>query len=426
MPDDVDAIFQAWDQGKPRPRVVVDNTPKGGAQKEEADRAEGPRLSPARLPDPGQICPRQWLYGTQLVRGFVTVLVAPGGTGKSSYAMAVGLSCASEMTFLGARLFECVNVAIFNLEDPLEELDRRVAALMLRHRIPRQALENRLFLNDAEGHKLCIAAVGPDPSDPNISTIVYPDRDALIKEIRAHEIGLVICDPFVESHELEENSNPHMAKAAAAWRDIARATNCAVLLVHHVRKGEITSIDAARGAKALTDSARVGLLFSPMTPEEGAEFNVRDEDRWQYVRLDDAKRNMAPAAKASWFKLEQVPLGNGGVDPRYPNGDTVAAIAAWDAPRDELKTAPHKELNEALDEIAQGPGNGVLYKASKQGGGHWCGIVLCRRFGSTERQARRMINQWLQTGLLYEDTYHDPLQRKPRPCVRVDSTKRPS
>jgi hypothetical protein len=113
-------------------------------------------------------------------------------------------------------------------------------------------------------------------------------------------------DPFAESHELEENSNPYMIRAAAEWRRVARFGNCAVLLAHHVRKGTVDSIEAARGAKALTDSARIGLLLS-------------------YVRLDDAKANLAPrAGAATWYHLNHVKLDNG--TPEYPHGDDVVVI----------------------------------------------------------------------------------------------------
>src|SRR3954454_12729658 len=34
--------------------------------------------------DPAKIPPREWLYGTHVIRRFVSVLIAPGGSGKSS------------------------------------------------------------------------------------------------------------------------------------------------------------------------------------------------------------------------------------------------------------------------------------------------------------------------------------------------------
>jgi len=381
-------------------------------------------LRPARLPDPETLQPRQWLYGTQLIRGFVTVLVAPGGTGKSAYAMAVGVSLAARRAFLGDHIFSPVCVAVVNLDDPMDELERRVAAVMLAHRIRREELEGRLFLEDCDGHGLTLAAPA---KDDNGFYVANPDEEALTELIKENNIGLIVCDPFAESHTLEENSNPQMVQALAVWRRIARATNCAVLLVHHVRKGDASGIDAARGAKALSDSARVGLLMTVMTEAEAEQFGIQEDDRLSYVRLDDAKRNMAPAAKAKWFQLRSVKLGNT-FDPTYPSGDSVGAIVAWKPPDDELATAPNAELNAALDAIRAGPEPGVLYTASKRGqsSSRWCGHVLCQMFDTSEKQAAKMINAWLKSGTLYESEYRHPKFRKSVTGVSVNDTLRPS
>jgi len=381
-------------------------------------------LRPARMPAPETLQPRQWLYGTQLIRGFVTVLVAPGGTGKSAYAMAVGAALAARRQILDDHIFAATNVAIINLDDPMDELERRVAATMIAHRLRREDLEGRLFLEDCDGHGLTLAAPA---RDDNGFYVANPDEPALTDLIRENNIGLIVCDPFAESHTLEENSPPQMVQAAAVWRRIARATNCAVLLVHHVRKGDATSIDAARGAKALTDSARVGLLMTTMTAAEAEEFGIQDDDRLAYVRLDDAKRNMAPAGKARWFQLRSIRLGNT-FDPTYPNGDSVGAIVAWHPPDNELDTAPTTELNTALDAIKAGPTPGVLYTATKRGQSaeRWCGNVLCEMFGVSEKQASKMIAAWIKSGLLYVTQYRHPKFRKTIPGVAVNDIQRPS
>ena len=284
------------------------------------------KLLPARLPDPATIRPRPWLYGTQLLRGFVTVLVAPGGTGKSTYAMVVAAALASGRKLLGEHVFACVRTAILNLEDPMDEMERRLAAIMLRYELSRDDLEGRIFLHSGEDRAVIMAQLGDDGF-----SVVHPDEEALTKEIRTNGIGLLIVDPYAESHTLEENNNPQMIQAAAAWRRIARATNCAVLLIHHVRKGAVMDIESARGAKGLTDSARVGLLLSTMGEDDAGALNIPVAERSRYVRLDDAKSNMAPkATKARWFRLEKEELGNG--TPDYPNGDKVATMVPWGSP----------------------------------------------------------------------------------------------
>ena len=420
MPDDIasDPIVQAYAAGGIRPRLKA----VGGTDYQKPNGKLV--LRPARLPDPHTLPPRAWLYGTQLIRGFVTVLVAPGGTGKSAYAMGVGIALAARRSFLGDHIFAPINVAIINLDDPMDELERRVAAVMLAHRIKREDLEGRLFLEDCDGHGLTLAAPA---RDDNGFYVANPDEQALIDLIRENDIGLIVCDPFAESHTLEENSNPQMIQAAAVWRRIARATNCAVLLVHHVRKGDATGIDAARGAKALTDSARVGLLMTVMTPQEAEQFGIQEDDRFSYVRLDDAKRNMAPAAKARWFHLRSVKLGNT-FDPTYPNGDSVGAIAPWQPPDDELEKAPNQDLNAALDAIGAGPEPGILYTATARGRSNdrWCGAVLCQMFDTTEKAAAKMIRAWLKSGTLRETEYRHPKFRKIVLGVTVNDTLRPT
>jgi hypothetical protein len=254
-------------------------------------------------------------------------------------------------------------------------------------------------------------------------TVAYPDEQALIDQILENNIGVVVCDPFAESHSLEENSNPHMVKAAAAWRRVARATGCAVLLVHHVRKGDATTIDAARGAKALTDSARVGLLLTTMTAAEAETFGISDENRSQYVRLDDVKRNMAPANGAKWFQLCQVPLGNGCAG--YPNGDNVAAIAAWQPPN-VWQQASVPDLNTVLDRIDAGTSDGGRYTDSRRHPAtRWAGHILVEALAVTPKQAADMLATWVQSGVLVREEYFDKAQRKDRSGLSVNHLKRP-
>lgn len=377
-------------------------------------------LRAAALPDPTKIPPRPWLYGTQLLRGFVTVLVAPGGTGKSAYAMAVAAALATGRKLFGEHVFAQANACILNLEDPMEELDRRLAAILMRHQIDETDIRGRMFLHSGEDRPVTMAALSDDGFQ-----VVHPDEDALIAEIKAHDIGLLVVDPFAESHTLEENSNPHMIKAAAAWRRVARATNCAILLVHHVRKGAVTDIDSARGAKGLTDSARVGLLLSAMGDEDGEQLGIPPDQRWQYVRLDNAKANMAPrAGRARWFKLDQIELGNATHD--YPHGDRVAAIVSWEPPNPLAAQMP-ADLNAALDRIAAGPEPGVLYSANRRGGSkRWAGKVLFDVLGFNDRQATTVLATWLRSGLLVEATFRDPDNRREATGVRVDESKRPT
>ena len=49
--------------------------------------------------------PRQWLAGTELIKGEITVLASPGGKGKSSFAICLMASVASAKSLIGVHVF---------------------------------------------------------------------------------------------------------------------------------------------------------------------------------------------------------------------------------------------------------------------------------------------------------------------------------
>jgi hypothetical protein len=376
---------------------------------------------PARLPEPEKIPPRPWLYGDFLVRGFVSVLAAPGGAGKSAYALAVALSVATGRPLLGERVHRALPAWVLNLEDPLDELDRRLAALLRLHGLGAADVAGRLHLHSGRTRPLCMAMPDDRPG-----VIRHPDQDAVIAAIKYARIGLLVIDPFVKSHALDENDNRAIDAAATAWAEVAEATAASILLVHHVRKGTTTDIDAARGAKALTDAARAAALLMPMSAEEARQLGVPPSESWRLLRRDDAKANLAPrATKARWFRLETVELGNGTAD--YPEGDRVAALAPW-RPESPFANVSAADCNAALDLIAAGPGQGTRFTASRAAHSRhrWAGNVLMLGLGIGEDQAAAIVSIWLRSGLLVEGEYRDPVHRKPRKGVTVVDAKRPT
>jgi hypothetical protein len=74
---------------------------------------------------------RQWLHGTDLVRGAVTMLVAPGGRAKSTWLLACALACASGRHLLGSHVFGGpLRVLCLSTEDGVSEMSLRLRAAM--------------------------------------------------------------------------------------------------------------------------------------------------------------------------------------------------------------------------------------------------------------------------------------------------------
>lgn len=369
------------------------------------------KVREAGFPASESIAPRQWLHGVDLVIGYVSVLVAPGGVGKSTLAFALGLAVATGRPLLNSRVWQTGNVLLCPLEDPDEETDRRLAALQRQYEIEPETLQGHIYKITPDDQDLVIAQLSVDGM-----TIATPHKDALIQIVRDRGIKLVVVDPFVNCHQLEENSNPHMNAVARAWREVARQAECAVLLVHHTRKGaEPGDAEGSRGAKAVIDAARVSSTLAPMSKEEAERWGIGDAMRRFYVRMDDAKRNMAPAEKARWFRLVGVNLGNGTA--LYPNGDEVQAIVPWEPPSIFGDASPER-LNALLDVIAEGI-DGIPYAPDRRGAqnNRWVGQVLMDHMGMEKEQAANAIAVWIRNGVLVTTTVPGPDRKEIRGVI---------
>jgi hypothetical protein len=102
-------------------------------------------LGDSRVED---IPPRAWLLGVYLARGFLTVLAAAGGVGKTTWGVLAALSLALSRTLLGyeVKIFDPCTVLYICFEDDLVELRRRFHAAMIHYGISSDAVKGRIFL----------------------------------------------------------------------------------------------------------------------------------------------------------------------------------------------------------------------------------------------------------------------------------------
>lgn len=286
--------------------------------------------TPYGWPASYSIPPRRWLYGAQLLRGTVAVIVAPGATGKSALTVGMALALATGRPLLGKEVHGGPRrVWLYNLEDAREELDRSIAAAAWAHGIRCEDAGDRLFVDSGlTDAGLCTAVTTRQGF-----TILQPVFDAIVAELNARRIDCIIVDPFVSSHQVSENDNGAIDAVAKAWARVAAAADCAIVLVHHTSKaaGMEVTVDRARGASALTNAARSVLTLNRMTSEEGQGFGIVAGEERRYFRTYDDKNNRAPPAEASdWYYLDSVDLPNGEGDEWV--GDSVGVAMRWEPP----------------------------------------------------------------------------------------------
>jgi RecA-family ATPase len=89
------------------------------------------------------------------------------------------------------------------------------------------------------------AAAGRDLAELDIHVITAPsvrldverDRDALVETVVELSPKLLVLDPFVRLHRIDENLSGEVAPLLAYLRELQRRFHLAVVLVHHARKG---------------------------------------------------------------------------------------------------------------------------------------------------------------------------------------------
>lgn len=271
--------------------------------------------------DVGALAPRPWLMTPILMRRHVSVLVGAGGAGKSVMSIEIAAHLAMGQTFMGfAPRGGPTRSIVYDEEDDLEEMSRRLWAICQQFKFPYEQVRGRIVLLSRK--QLPLRVTEGDP--PQIHA---EHCRALVEAASPHDVGLIVLGPFVAIHGTSEDDNVKMSFVMGVLREIAEAADVAILLGHHVSKpsgGNSRAGDAysARGAGAIINSAR--FAFTLYTPTEGEceKLGLKVEDRHQYVRFDGAKMNLAlHSGHASWLKKVSV---------RLPNNDDVGVLVPHD------------------------------------------------------------------------------------------------
>ncbi len=355
-------------------------------------------VSEAKL---AKIPPRELVYGHFLFRKFVSALGAPGGSGKTAYAYGVALAIATGRDLLSEGVYDPGNVWIYNLEDPETELYRRLKAAMIGHDLSFSDIDGKLFMDSGRDRPLVIARAQRDGT-----VIAWPQVPDLIAEIKARGIHLMVVDPFVRSHRVEENHNDQIDFVAALWASIADASDCSILLVHHFKKGGVSGdAGAFRGASALIDASRAAVTLSTMATDEAQRLGISEKDRWQYVRVDNAKLNLAPPPDdALWLRLTGVSLDNATDDRK---ADNVQTVQRWEPPSPWAEF-PMSMVTRILERLTKGPGNGEQYYLTGGTSERWAGHVIIEEAAKTEAQAKAILASWKKSGLIEPTQYPNP------------------
>lgn len=341
--------------------------------------------------EPEKIPPREFLYGRRLIRKYATATIAPGGVGKTGLEVTEVLSMVSSKALLGVQTPQ-LRVWLWSLEDPREEMVRRLQATAKHYNLTAENIGDRLFLDSAREQPLVIAEM-----QRNGVVIHRPVVEALIAQLKARTIDVLIVDPFVSCHRVTENDNNAIDAVTKEWARVADAANCAVELVHHVRKGEQEiTVESARGGGSFGDACRMVRVINRMTEQQAKDTGTNNHRLYFRTYLD--KNNLAPPAdKSDWYKLVSVDLGNGPLG--GVRGDCIGVVTKWDWP-DATQQLTGRDFE--LVAAAVRAGNWRADSQAKQ----WVGRAVAKALGydlddrADRAGVKQLIKYWLGTGAL--------------------------
>ena len=408
---DLSAIARMGQQATVTPKIEL-NIPTG---MERAPEVKTDWPTPLIDFDEKALPKRRWVYGTDYIRKYVSVVASAGGVGKTSQAIVEGMSIVTGRPLLGTEVKEQCNVWIVNLEDPREELVMRALAARKHYKIPPENLRGKLFLDGEDTIQITLAAETRDGILKNETLL-----QAIANKIKENDIGVVIFDPFVSTHLVNENSNASIQAVVAMFRDLARETESSISLVHHVRKGngEDATVESVRGAGSLIGAARAARVVNRLSDKQAEQLGLSAKEARSIFRVDDGKANLAPPAEAALYRQM--------IGVQIDNGEWIGVCAPYELP-DEWSGMSDDVVNDMLNMIRKGPARDddseEYYSIRPQDKSRWVGVVITDyAFAKAEdfksaAQAKTIIKQWLENGLLEEVEYYSATQRKDRKGV---------
>jgi hypothetical protein len=350
--------------------------------------------------DPALIPKRRWIYDNAYIRSYISVLASAGGVGKTSMQIVEALAIASGRPLLGETVHERTSVWMVNLEDPLEEAQRRIAAAMKHYNVKPEDIEGRFYVDAGREVQIKFATQTREGVLANDELVEY-----MSQKISQHNIGMVFIDPWVGANDINENDNVAMNAAVAAARWVCDKTDCAMVLTHHIRKGngEDANIDSVRGAGSLIGAARAARVINKVSQEDAMKLGLGELEALGIFRVDDGKANLSPpAAKAVYRRMEGVELPNGewvGVAIPFKMPDLFDNVTAKHAQQVQRLVGAAAERQEPMRASMQ----------AKSWAGHAVAVVLDLDMDKAHEKAKAkaILAKWIETDVLRLDEWPD-------------------
>lgn len=185
---------------------------------------------------PTEPIPRRWLIESLWGAAAVGFIGGPPKCCKSYLGLDMAISVATGTACLGTyTVLEPGPALVYLAEDALSIVRERAEALA-RHR--------GLPLADVNLHVI---------TAPRLRLDQPADRGRLFETARRLRPRMLLLDPLVRLHAVDENSATEVAQLLAGLRELQRRLDLAIVLVHHTRKAVPAGMAAGQGLRGSTD-----------------------------------------------------------------------------------------------------------------------------------------------------------------------------
>jgi AAA domain-containing protein/Toprim domain-containing protein len=265
--------------------------------------------------NPDTAPPEEYLVGERLAVSFVSLLVAPGATMKTSLQLLQAVAAVTGRNLTGEQIHRRCRAWFVSNEEPIEVLRRRLWAICIQHNIDYEnEVRPYLFVNSTVSHRAGFEVVRMQSG----TVMVSPDVEKVIRFAKKAKIDLMMVDPFISTvGGASENDNTMIDFATRQFSHIAAVVPLALELAHHVAKSEdceahVGNIARARGAGSLVNKVRYSYTVAKTNDDTADKFGLSDDERRRLVRFDMGDKNnyVLPGGGPRWFKLESVELPN--------------------------------------------------------------------------------------------------------------------
>ena len=118
------------------------------------------------------------------------------------------------------------------------------ALTVVRERVEGMARQRGLDLDAVDVHVI---------TAPTLRLDRGPHRTQLLETARRMRPRLLLLDPLVRLHGIDENNAGEVAQLLAYFRSLQRELDCSVVLVHHTRKNAAGGVAAGQGLRGSSD-----------------------------------------------------------------------------------------------------------------------------------------------------------------------------